>query len=255
MSAAKRIELGNDMLERFQASNCGDHKAARFVSDMIVRLERGKSMTPKQRAWYDEAVLSSPPKPKNEEQVAILLSAAEVPGMEKVSKVLKDFAYKLGRGWKLSEKQTAFMNKLLEQASDIKTNGRWEPSEEEKKQIAIGLAFSARYTADYLYGCPGISAALKECDKWLRGEITHVDKWYADKIMNLCKGDRKALADAADRWPQGSLATTKQGKIGLVVNGASVSKKGKPCLVLLLDGNPTEINLSDMKKQRRKNKS
>jgi len=113
MSAEKRIELGTQMVERWTAANQESDRSVRFVKDMLVRMGRGKGLTKRQREWYDSAVLTEPQKPKNEELVNRLLAASEMIGMEKVSQPLKDFAFKLSKGWNLSEKQTAFMNKLL----------------------------------------------------------------------------------------------------------------------------------------------
>lgn len=252
MSAQKRIELGTQMVERWTAANEGQDRSVRFVKDMLVRLGRGRGLTKRQREWYDSAVLTNPPKPQNEEQVNQLRADAQLPGMEKASSVLNDFAWKLSRGYNLSEKQVAFMNKLTKQARDIRENGRWEPSPEERKAIELGVAFGKRYSAYYLSGCPGISKALDECASWLRGDSSHVDKWSADKVAGLCKGDRKRMADAEDRWPEGSLVTTRSGQMGLVLGAPSVTGRGKPCLVLLIDANPVEVELSEIKKERRK---
>lgn len=253
MSAEKRIELGNLMVERWTAANQESDRSVRFVKDMLVRLGRGKGLTKRQREWYDSAVLADPPKPQNEELVNQLLTDAAVPGMEKVSSVLSDFAYKLSRGWGLSEKQTAFMHKLMAQADDIRKNGRWEPSAEEKAAIEIGVAFSRRYSDYYLSGCPGLSKALAECKAWLSGSVSHVDQWSANKVATLCKGDRKVMADATERWPQGSLIHTKFGEMGLVVE-TSVDGAGRPCLVTLMDGTTKDVPIERIKKERRKRK-
>ena len=210
-------------------------------------------MSKRQREWFDKAAISSPPEPKNEELVTRLRDAAQLKGMEKVSSVLGDFAYKLSRGWSLSQKQSAFMDKLLAKADDIRANGIWSPSQEQKVAIEIGVAFSQRYTQYYLSGCPGLSKAINECRSWLNGDIEHLDSWSANKVMNLCKGDRKAMADAEDRWPIGSLVETKEGKMGLVLSEPQVgTSSGKPCISLLIDGNPTIELITDIKKQRRK---
>lgn len=254
MSPARRIELGNEMLDRWTAADAQDARPALFVRDMLVRLGKGKSLSKGQREWYDSAVLSNPPKPQNEELVSRLRDDAALVGMEKVSQTLSDFAFKLSRGWKLSEKQNNFMNKLMTKADNIRKNGVWSPSSEEKISIEIGVAFGKRYTPYYLSGCPGLNKALEECQLWLKGEIKTLDEWSANKVMNLCKGDRKALVDATDRWPEGSLVTTKQGLLGLVLGTPGVAKSGKPCLTLLVEGNPTEVLLGEIKKERKRKK-
>ena len=253
MSASKRIELGNQMLHRWLEAGCEDDRSVLFVRDMITRLSRGKSMSPKQREWFDKATLTNPPEPQNEELVIRLRDAAQLAGMEKVSSVLSDFSYKLSKGWSLSQKQAVFMNKLLAKADDIRTNGVWSPTQEQKASIEVGVAFSQRYTHYYLSGCPGLSKAINECRSWLNGDIENLDEWSANKVITLCQGDRKVMADAKDRWPVGSLVETKKGKLGLILSEPHVgTSSGKPAISLLVDGNPTVELISDIKKKRRK---
>ena len=221
---------------------------------MIIRLDRGKSLTTKQRAWYDTAVVSSPPEPENKEIVDKLIEDSELPGMEKTAQTLRDFAYKLSRGWSLSEKQRNFMQKLQTKADDIRKNGRWVPSKLEKREIEIGVAFCRRYNQYYLAGQPGKARALQECSAWLAGDIDFLEKWPAHKMIDLCKSDRSKLVDAANRWPIGSLAQTKKGQMGLVTSDPIVGSKGKPCLSLLLEGSHIDIAIDDLKKVRRKRK-
>lgn len=253
MSAEKRIELGNQMIDRWLAAGYESDRSVLFIKDMVSRLSRGKTMSKRQREWFDKAAVSSPPEPKNEEVVTRLRDAAQLKGMEKVSSVLNDFAHKMSRGWNLSQKQAVFMDKLLVKADDIRANGIWSPTQEQKAAIEVGVAFSQRYTQYYLSGCPGLNKAINECRSWLNGDIEHLDKWSADKVIGLCKGDRKVMADAEDRWPMGSLVETKKGKIGLVISEPQVStSSGKPAILLLVDGNPTVELISEIKKQRRK---
>ena len=253
MSSEKRIELGNQMIDRWLDAGCESDRSVLFIRDMVSRLSRGKTMSKRQREWFDKAAVSSPPEPKNEEIVTRLREAAQLKGMEKVSSALNDFAYKLSRGWNLSQKQIAFMDKLLVKADDIRANGIWSPTQEQKVAIEVGVAFSQRYTQYYLSGCPGLNKALNECRSWLKGDIEHLDRWSANKIIGLCKGDRKVMADAEDRWPMGSLVETKQGEMGLVLSEPQVgTSSGKPCISLLIDGNPTTKLIAEIKKKRRK---
>jgi len=243
------------MIGRWEAGNCSDDRSVRFVRDMVARLEKGKIITKNQRSWFDSAVLTDPPPPKNAEKVNRLLAAANLKGMEKISSTLKDFAYKLSRGWNLSEKQKVFMDKLLLQADEIAKNGRWVPTSEDKKKIQTGIDFSRRHSTGYWYGRPGIKAALDECCSWVSGDLTHVDKWAADKIMSLYKGDRHELEAAHDRWSAGSLVETKQGEVGLALGAPEISLKGKPCMSLLINGSTVVKDLDTIKKKRRKKKT
>ena len=254
MSAAKRIELGHKMVERWDLANYANDRNVRFVRDMITRLDRGRSLTTKQRAWYDTAILSTPPEPENKELVDKLIVDSELPGMEKTAQTLRDFAYKLSRGWNLSEKQHNFMQKLQTKANDIRKNGRWIPSISEKREIEIGVAFCRRYNQYYLAGQPGKEKALRVCISWLAGDIDFLEEWSARKMIDLCKGDRSKMVDASTRWPIGSLAQTKKGQMGLITSEPIVNSKGKPSLSLLLEGSQVNIAIDNLKKGRLKRK-
>lgn len=252
MSAEKRLELGASMVERWKSAGFGSDRAVAFVKDMMARMTRGKGLTPRQREWYDSAVLADPPKPKNEDTVGLLRAAAVLPGMEKVSQVLEEFAYKLSRGWDLSANQVSFMHRLLDQAEEIRKHGIWEPTPEQRGEIALSVALSRRYTDYYLDGCPGIKSALTACKAWLAGEARHVDKWSAEKMMNRFKGDRQKMADAQGRWPVGSLVTLHDGRMGLIVGSPEADSRGRPCMPVLVDGLPTHVIFDCLVKPRKK---
>lgn len=256
MNVETRIDLGRKMVEQWTAAGLENDRSVTFVSDMILRLGQGKGLTPRQRDWYDSVVVQDPPKPQNAEQVASLRQDAALPGMEKVAEILNDFAFRLSKGWNLSEKQTAFMTKLQAQATDIRDNGAWEPTADEILAIATGVAFCRRYSAYYMDGCPGISKARDECRRWLDGEIAFLDKWSANRMMKLCKGDRTVIADATERWPVGSMAFTKDdnvnhGGFGLVMDTPHVNRYGQPSLLLFIDGLPKAVRVCDLVKPRK----
>jgi hypothetical protein len=74
-------------------------------------------------------------------------------------------------------------------------------------------------------------------------------------MMKVCKGDRSKIVDASDRWPVGSLVTTKLGDIGLVLANPSVNDSGKPSVSLLIDGSPQSVLLEKVKRSRKKSTS
>ena len=261
MSAAARIELGQKMVALFaEAGHLGhNNRSVRFVQDMIVRMSRGKGMTPRQREWYDSAVLEVPPTPQNEKLVNKLRAAAKLVGMEELAEPLNDFAYKLSRGWNLSEKQIAFMNKMLLKAQDIEVNGPWQPSPEEAAAMELGAAFARRYSGYYLDSQPGLSKSLKRWHDWDAGRSPVMDPWSANKLMTLCKGERARMVDAAERWPKGGLVETKarhnqESLLGLVLDAPHVDKNGEVALLVLVDGAPRSLILDVLVKPRKARK-
>ena len=129
------------------------------------------------------------------------------------------------------------------------------PTPQQKKEIEMGVAFCRRYTAYYLGGQPGVSKALYECKQWLSGDIAWLDEWSANRMMKVCKGDRSKLADAQDRWASGSLVTTRDGEVGLVLSTPEVSDAGRGAIKLLINGFPKLVDVSHIKKDRRRKKT
>ena len=254
MSAAKRIELGNAMIARWTELNHKQDRSVRFVSDMVYRMCRGKGMTKKQREWFDSAVLANPPEPQNKEMVAKLKGAAATVGVEKEhADVLLDFAYKLGRGWALSEKQTSWMNGLLENAATIKENGPWAPSDELRALVEVGVVMGRALSPDYLYTCQGIDKALKKCAAAIEGTAPW-NKWATEKVGGMFKGKRAKLADARLRWPAGDLVMTKKDIPALVVKSCYVAKNGKLAIDILCGAAPLPIHPDHLVKPRLKKK-
>lgn len=257
MGSAKRMELGHKMIALFaEAGHMGhNNKVVRFVQDMIAHLDRGRAMSPRQREWYDSAVLESPPTPQNEALVKQLRADAALVGMEEVKDPLNDFAYKLSRGWNLSEKQVAFMEKLQLMADAIRVHGHWVPSPEERAAMDMGEAFCRRYSGYYMQGQPGLSKSLERFRHWRDGNTPAMDKWSAEKLMKVCKGDRARMEDAKTRWPKGSLAETKNGSVPcLVLEDPHVDVDGEPALMVLIDGEPKSLRLEQLVKPRKKRK-
>ena len=110
-----RLSQTKSLIEAYSNAGIGHaDRSFRFMNDMAARLERGKGMSAGQRNYLDSLIEQGVPKQKNEERVKEILAAAEVDGMQEVSSTLRDFAYKVGKGWALSEKQEAFLQKLIQ---------------------------------------------------------------------------------------------------------------------------------------------
>jgi len=256
MGSTKRIELGQKMVELWTSKSCGSDRAVTFVKDMMGRLSAGRVMSPKQRDWFDSAVLTEPPLPQNEELVNRLRADAALSGMEDVKEPLTDFAYKLSKGWNLSEKQTAFMQKMMGKADDIREHGPWQPTSEERAAMDLGMAFTRRYSVYYLNGQPGLSKSMDRYNAWVAGLTSAMDEWSAKLLMNLCKGEREQMVDTATRWPIGSLAETRpwsgyESQVGLVLDAPHVNEKGMVALMILLEGEPRSLVVEQLKKPRK----
>jgi len=115
-----------------------------FIRDMISRLDRNRGTTTKQRNWIDSLIEEGIPAPKGDPVLLTRIEAAQaVIGMKEYdTNILGEFAGKIRRGWDLSEKQTAWMQKLLDEANRLAVEGPFTIDEEttEKLRICLQLA-------------------------------------------------------------------------------------------------------------------
>jgi hypothetical protein len=139
MSSAKRIELGEQACNQYESAGLHWHKNINFVKDMLVRLRHGRSMSKKQREWYDNIVTSPLPTAKNQDIFDALVAAAAVEGVsDHKRKTMLDLASSAFL-YNLSDKQVNFINSLLDYANEIKVNGPWEPTPEEIERCKIAI--------------------------------------------------------------------------------------------------------------------
>ena len=65
-SRQKRIEDTKEAIQAFIDAGLANDYQVRFMNDMLVRLERGKGMSSKQRTWLDSLHADGPPAPKGD---------------------------------------------------------------------------------------------------------------------------------------------------------------------------------------------
>ena len=112
-SVELRLSQTRELIEAYLASGLTSDRSYNFMNDMVCRLEQGKGISKGQRSYLDSLIDQGVPKPKNEAKVNEVLAAAEVDGMQDVKSTLSDFAFKIGKGWDLSEKQEKFLANLF----------------------------------------------------------------------------------------------------------------------------------------------
>ena len=249
MAASQRLELGDKMVEAWTAAGQGNQKSCLFVQDMLFRMRSGKGMSPKQREWFDSAVATPPPQMQNEALVLQLRNAAEVEGMESNKQTLLDFARRVGNGWSLTEKQEAFMSSLLLKAQQLKEEGPWIPTADERKQIEFVVGVCRRYSSYYLGGRPGLSNSLRNCIRWLNGESKVLDKKAAEVVMGACKGQRLFAQKFAKDYPQGTLVEHfAAGGLLTVLSEPFPNKSGELVFNAFSEGKVVEVPVKAVKK-------
>lgn len=161
-----------------------------FIGAMILKLERGKGLSKKMRDKIDSII---------EEGVLPIPNSKEADELEawgkfldnKKEEILRDFAYRMRKGWKLSEKQIMFRDSLVTQAMNTQLNGFWEPSEEVMNQMDIVYKLYYCYSSSYWYSHPGHERCMKKLINFLKGTERGYEESDWEKARSAVRGKIK----------------------------------------------------------------
>ena len=218
MRKSRQLRLSQtiSLIKDYEKAGMVHDRSYRFMQDMEIRLESGRGLSKGQRNYLDNLIEQGVPTPKNEDRVREILKAADVDGMQHVRSTLQDFAYKLGKGWSLSEKQEQFLNKLLAEAVHTARVGRFRPTSEMIKDLQSAVAICGGKNSWYWNHRPGTAKAYEKVTHWLawydkqqlHADIAqqtgkafehidepHIDQWVCDKLTHACKKQLKELKE------------------------------------------------------------
>lgn len=128
-SAQDRVSDVRRAIEQWTSAGLGRDRRVTFMRDSLLRLERGKGLTAKQRTWLDALCADGPPAPKGDPELLSRLDAAVNHLDEREATVLRDMRGRIVNGWSLSEKQSEFMERLIAQGERVAREGKWQPSQ------------------------------------------------------------------------------------------------------------------------------
>ena len=240
-SAALRLSQSSELLQQFEDAGLGSDYRGRFIRDMVSRLSRKKGLSKRQRDWLDSLIEEGVPAPKGDKELlGKIESAIDLRGMQDDVKILKEFAGKVRNGWNLSEKQLAWLSKMLEKADHIRENGVWEPPvshiEKLKACALLGRAYSGTYWSTHRR----TYYAWQHVVDYLSCIEQGVDAIASEYKMNIVlKQFNKKLEELFDspRFPVGSICFVKMtGETCLVSGDPFVSDEGDITYPLLVGG-------------------
>ena len=259
-SAALRLSQATQLLGDFTEAGLADSYQGKFIRDAVVRLERGRGLSKKQRNWLDSLIEEGVPAPKNLEEVARLEAAAAVVGMEGTAHILLDFANKYRNGWNLSEKQEAFMNKLLAQSDELKATGPFTPDAETIETLKVCIQLAKARNSVYWQTHAGTRSALVRAAEWIdwnetpeatRGARPNLDEWCVNKLL---KSFRSKIAEISEpRFTEGEMRWLWQDggyKGAIVSSGPHINERGSIVYDALVDGQL--VSTANLTKQRRR---
>jgi hypothetical protein len=234
-------------------------------------------MSTGQRKYLDSLIDQGVPIPKNEDRVNQILAAANIDGMQQVAQTLKDFAYKVGKGWNLSEKQEKFLVNLLVKAETLRVEGRFRPMGKMLEDLENANAICATKNGWYWQHRPGTAKAYDKVNKWLDwnrrnkayedlkktstnkeelsadclvGEEPIIDQWACDKLLKAVKNPLGELKKP--KFPEGSMAwtTTSSPPRIVLISGVPRLLEGQVAYPCLVEGELLEIVTSRLRKRR-----
>lgn len=273
-----RLSQTLSLIDQYATAGIGHaDKSFRFMSDMVTRLDQGKSLSSGQRNYLDNLIDQGVPSLKNENRVNHILAAAEVDGMQEVAATLKDFAYKVGKGWSLSEKQESFLEKLLQKSEKLKVTGRYRPSSEDIEDLLVADAILRHKNGWYWQHRIGTGKAYDKVHTWLKWYTSKtaldnlvanhpehsfqlekepiIDKWSCEKVLKTVKNQIHEIKNprhlvGAMAWMKTYGASGKSTKALGLVSGLPSIQKGTIVYPFLFDGEDIMVPTDQLKKRR-----
>jgi hypothetical protein len=251
-SQAQRLSDAICTLTSWELAGHGQEKPALFLSQMIQRMERGKYPSAGQRKWLDSLTdegAAAFPVTHNQDRLIEIDEAINTTAMSRVD-VLRDFRYKLKKGWNLSEKQEAFLSSLLEQARELRANGLPALNGDEKFLVESLLRYGETVgNGDYYGYQQGKVAFIREVKEFYFIHKT-VTKNHIESLRKMFKGVTKALTEK--KHPVGSLVPAA-GRNGIVMSDAYVDANGKLKINVMAAGKLKDVPYAQVGKRLIKN--
>lgn len=260
-SAQQRIQDTQAAIALWEAAGLRADRRVAFMRDCLLRLGRGKGLSTKQREWLDALCAEGPPSPKGDPALLARIAAAGAHLDARGREALESMRSTITRGWKLSDKQAAFLDKLLTEAERIATHGRWQPSPEVRAQGLFAARVVDSRSSTWKGTHPGtvtaanrILSGSEEADEWTYNKVIgsvgpavreyNKPKFAEGELVWLTTSWGAAVAGLPpgyDRLPAGTMALVTggpeailgdvgypvlAGNVAVVVNGKVLSRKG-----------------------------
>ena len=179
-SALQRTQDTQAAIARWEAAGLRADRRVAFMRDSLLRLERGKGLSTKQREWLDTLCAEGPPAPKGDPALLVRLDAATPHLDARGREALESMRSTITRGWKLSEKQEAFLAKLLTAAEHTAQHGRWQPSPEVR---TVGL-FAAKVVDSRSSSWKGTHPGTVTAANRILSDGEEADEWSYNKVID-----------------------------------------------------------------------
>lgn len=186
-SAQQRITDTQAAIALWDAAGLKADRRTAFMRDALLRLQRGKGLSTKQREWLDTLCSEGPPAPKGDPKLLARIDSAMQHVDARGKEALSSMRGTITRGYKLSEKQEGFLNALLEGAEKVAKHGHWQPGTELKRKADFACAVLSTRSNTWQGTHPGTMSAVNRYKAWKADPSTHhIDEYVVTKMMSAC---------------------------------------------------------------------
>jgi hypothetical protein len=249
-----RTQQTIDLIAAYDNAGILDSYQGRFLNDIVGRMQRGRYPTKRQRDWLDSLIDEGIPEPKGDVVLLARINEARElwagnPNRAYQLRVVNDFGGRVRDGKDLSEKQAAYLESLLEKASDDSAGVKWIPTEEQKKDLETASKLYGGYAAMWRSDRPALRTAVQRAKDWLaEPEHVEIEEYHYNKLMKAMAGRIKKFKNP--RFQSGDMGYIHKSVFGepaekiivTCVSDTYVSDKGKIANDWLYDGKVVTIN-------------
>jgi hypothetical protein len=252
-SQSQRLSDAAHTLTLWEAAGHGQEKPALFINQMIQRMERGKYPSAGQRKWLDSLTdegAAAFPVVHNQARLDEIDEAINTNAMQSVD-VLRDFRFKIKKGWNLSEKQEGFLTSLLEQAQSLREFGLPRLTDEERHLVESLLRHGSQIGGrnDYYGYQQGKIGFVVEVRNFYNTHGT-VTSRHIESLRKMFKGVTKALTEKKHQI--GNLVPAA-GRNGIVMSDAYIDNDGALVIDVMAAGKLRAVHYSSVGKRLLKN--
>lgn len=186
-SAQQRISDTQAALTQWEGAGLKADRRTAFMRDALLRLQRGKGLSTKQREWLDTLCAEGPPAPKGDPKLLARIDAAMQHADLRGKEALTSMRGTITRGYPLSEKQEGFLQSLLEGAEKVAKHGHWQPAPELKRKADFACAVLSTRSTTWQGTHPGTMSAVNRYKAWQADpKAHHIDEYVVTKVMSAC---------------------------------------------------------------------
>lgn len=229
-SKEQRIADTQAAIALWEAGGLRADRRTAFMRDALLRLQRDKGLSPKQREWLDALCAEGPPAPKGNPALLARIDAAlehlDLRGKE----ALTSMRGTITRGYPLSEKQEEFLKSLLEGAEKVAKHGHWQPAPELKRKADFACAILSTRPPTWKGTHPGAMRAVYRYKAWQEDpKAHHIDEYVITKVLSACAPAMREYDKP--KFEEGELVWLTSSIWGQGAQAALVRAAGSPALV------------------------